>query len=299
VYSLPKLIEELYLELENIDLVCDEDEDFNPIERLPTKIFQFLIRLHTLDIFAWVADVNRGSGLIPDKAIICRRRPSEQNPSNSKQKTVWTSRIASVYQEDHAEVRNTPWKYIVTLRGTTPARRGWVGKGHGYLKTRSIGQMENISWEKMPSGVISSRMRKRKTKCKTRERKCLMRKSDGSCRSLPVHILPMMNAPDNFLPSFRLLSRIKFIRLERKKKSKSLFAKRSNAAKVRFSLNIWSELIKIKEITNTNAERGQAMALLGLDSVVTTTHQNLLIIGPQVMPYPYQEICPGACASAF
>jgi hypothetical protein len=122
----------LYIELENLDVVCDDDQDFAPIERLPPKIFQSLIRLQNLDILAWIADVDRGSGLIPEKAIICRRRPSEQNASNKQQKTVWISRIESVYQESHAEVRNYPTEVHGAFEGGD-ASQAWLGGRRSWL----------------------------------------------------------------------------------------------------------------------------------------------------------------------
>ncbi|KAF4629726.1 hypothetical protein G7Y89_g8422 [Cudoniella acicularis] len=77
VSSLPQSIEDMYIELDNSEVKCDEDEDFDPIEQLGPEIFKSLTRLHTLDINAWITNIDGGFGDIPEKAIFCRRRPKD------------------------------------------------------------------------------------------------------------------------------------------------------------------------------------------------------------------------------
>ncbi|EPE34311.1 hypothetical protein GLAREA_10005 [Glarea lozoyensis ATCC 20868] len=128
IENLPQSIEELYIELANDDVVADEDEDFDPVAELPIKIFKSMTRLHSLDISAWIADVDRSTGLIPEKAVFCRRRPSEQEPNNITKKTVWVSRLEAIYQEDQTAVTNTPLEIEGDFEGKD-ADEPWLG-GH-------------------------------------------------------------------------------------------------------------------------------------------------------------------------
>src|SRR4051812_31484221 len=95
----------MYIELDNSSVVCDEDEDFDPIEEIAPEVFKLMPRLHKLDINAWMADTDRTTGHIPEKAVICRRRPSE-NAENTKKKVIWVSRFDCAYQEDSASLVN-------------------------------------------------------------------------------------------------------------------------------------------------------------------------------------------------
>lgn len=106
--------------------MCDEDEDFDPIVELSPEIFRSMTRLHTLDITAWIADVDRSTGHIPEKAIFCRRRPSEQDPDNNKKKAVWTSRLECLYQEDYANLSNTTTELDGHFEGKD-ADEPWLG----------------------------------------------------------------------------------------------------------------------------------------------------------------------------
>ncbi|KAM3072501.1 Hairy/enhancer-of-split with YRPW motif protein 2 [Clarireedia jacksonii] len=127
VRKLPHSIEELYIELDNSQVVCDEDEDFDPIEEIAPEIFRTLPRLHTLDINAWIADVDVSTGYIPEKAIFCRRRPSKDADSGTqKKKIVWVSRLACMYQESYAGVENNMEEVEGDFEGRD-AEEPWLG----------------------------------------------------------------------------------------------------------------------------------------------------------------------------
>jgi len=125
----------MYIELDNSELKCDEDEDFDPIEQLGPEIFKSLTRLHTLDINAWITNIDGGFGDIPEKAIFCRRRPSEQNPDNKK-KVVWTSRLEYWYQEDFASLRNTTTEMEGDF-ASKDADEPWLGGGRSWVSQSS------------------------------------------------------------------------------------------------------------------------------------------------------------------
>ncbi|KAE9375143.1 hypothetical protein N431DRAFT_480500 [Stipitochalara longipes BDJ] len=136
VRGLPQSIEEIYIELDNSQLTCDEDEDFDPIEELSAEIFKSLTRLHTLDINVWIADTDRTTGYIPEKAIFCRRRPSEQDLGNKKKKVVWTSRLECVYQEKYANISNTTTEIEGDFEGKD-AEEPWLGGGRSWVSQSS------------------------------------------------------------------------------------------------------------------------------------------------------------------
>ncbi|PQE09578.1 hypothetical protein CJF32_00007055 [Rutstroemia sp. NJR-2017a WRK4] len=135
VRNLPDSIEEMYIELENSDAVCDEDEDFDPIQVLVPKIFKAMPRLHKLDINAWIADIDRTTGYLPEKGVICRRRPSE-DAENKQKKVIWISRFDCVYQEDYAGVMNSP----VVVEGNFEGKDAdgpWLGGNMSGLSGKS------------------------------------------------------------------------------------------------------------------------------------------------------------------
>jgi hypothetical protein len=126
----------MYIELDNCQVVCDEDEDFDPIKDLSPEIFQSLTRLHTLDISAWVADIDKTTGHIPEKAIFCRRRPNEQDPDNTKKKVVWISRLQCWYQENYADVSNTTTELEGNFEGKD-ADEPWLGGERSWVSQSS------------------------------------------------------------------------------------------------------------------------------------------------------------------
>ena len=136
VSNLPQSIEELYIELDNSDLVPDEDEDFDPIAGLPATIFATLKRLHTLDIIGWVGDVDRGTVFLPEKAIICRRRPWSKDSQNINRKDVWVSRMQSIYQEQRTDVTNTKIELEGDFEGQDAAEP-WLGGRKSWLSHNS------------------------------------------------------------------------------------------------------------------------------------------------------------------
>jgi hypothetical protein len=136
VGCLPQSLEELYIELDNFSLVCDEDEDFDPIAELPPMIFSSLMRLHTLDISGWIADIDRSTGHIPEKAIFCRRRPSSQDPGNREKKDVWVSRIDCLYQQGIADVENSTIELQGDFEGQD-ADEPWLGGQRSWLSQQS------------------------------------------------------------------------------------------------------------------------------------------------------------------
>jgi hypothetical protein len=114
----------MYIELHNDRVVCDDDEDFDPIEELVPDIFKAMPRLHTLDLNAWITDIDGGLGYLPEKAVICRRRPSEN--ADNKQKVVWVSRFDCVYQYDYASLKNKPLEVRGNFEGKD-ADEPWLG----------------------------------------------------------------------------------------------------------------------------------------------------------------------------
>ncbi|PQE26752.1 hypothetical protein CJF31_00011654 [Rutstroemia sp. NJR-2017a BVV2] len=125
VRNLPHSIEEMYMELENDNVVCYEDEEFDPIEAVAPKIFKAMPRLHKLDINAWITDIDRSTGYLPEKAVICRRRPSE-DAENKQKKVIWISRFDCAYQEPYAGVGNMPVEMEGNFEGKD-ADEPWLG----------------------------------------------------------------------------------------------------------------------------------------------------------------------------
>jgi hypothetical protein len=75
------------------------------------------------------------TGWIPEKAVICRRRPSEQSPNDKKQKTVWKSRLDAVYQEEQHTVRNTTVEVYGDFKGDD-ASEPWLGGRRSWVSQR-------------------------------------------------------------------------------------------------------------------------------------------------------------------
>lgn len=126
----------MYIELDNYNLTADEDEDFDPIPELAPEIFKLLPRLHILDINAWIADIDRSTGHIPEKAIFCRRRPNEQDPDNKEKKVVWMSRLECMYQEDYGNLSNTTVEVEGNFEGKD-ADEPWLGGQMSWLSQSS------------------------------------------------------------------------------------------------------------------------------------------------------------------
>ncbi|ORY14444.1 hypothetical protein BCR34DRAFT_599214 [Clohesyomyces aquaticus] len=136
VKDLPQSIEELYVELDNSGVVADDDEDFDPVAELPAEIFQSLLRLRILDINAWIADIDRSTGYIPEKAVVCRRCRNEDDPDNNSKKTVWISRLECIYQEGYASVTES----AIDLEGDFQGRdeqEPWLGGGRTWVSQKS------------------------------------------------------------------------------------------------------------------------------------------------------------------
>lgn len=125
----------MYIELDNPQVTCDEDEDFDPIEEVSPEIFKLLTRLHTLDINAWVADVDVSTGHIPEKAIFCRRRPTE-DAENKKKKVIWLSRLNCLYQERYANLENTAVEVEGDFEGQD-ADEPWLGGNRSWVSQSS------------------------------------------------------------------------------------------------------------------------------------------------------------------
>jgi hypothetical protein len=123
------------MELENCDVVCDEDEDFDPIEGLVPKIFKAMPRLHKLDINACIADIDRSTGYLPEKAVICRRGPSE-DAENKQKKVIWISRFDCVYQENYAGVVNSSVAVEGNFEGKD-ADEPWLGGNRSGISGKS------------------------------------------------------------------------------------------------------------------------------------------------------------------
>ncbi|KAI6711316.1 hypothetical protein JHW43_006146 [Diplocarpon mali] len=103
VEGLPPSIQELILEINGDGLWLDEDEDFDPVCDMAAEIFASQPRLHTCDIHAWISDRDGGLGSLPEKCVFYRRLPG----SEESEKTLWTSRMDCIYQEEDILVKKS------------------------------------------------------------------------------------------------------------------------------------------------------------------------------------------------
>jgi hypothetical protein len=103
----------------------DEEEDFSPVLEIGPPAFCRLRRLHSLDIIAWISDLDGSLGGIPEAEVHFRRLPYVEYPDlqtnapgqtmgyltqkNANQlKTLWQSTLQCVYQEDIPNVTHLP-----------------------------------------------------------------------------------------------------------------------------------------------------------------------------------------------
>lgn len=117
-------------------MTADDDEDFDCIAELVDDIFKSLPRLHTLDINAWINDIDGSFGDIPEKALFSRREPRGQGLYDNNKKTIWTARLESLYQENHASITNI----ITKVKGNFEGRDAdgpWLGGEMVWVSTHS------------------------------------------------------------------------------------------------------------------------------------------------------------------
>ncbi|KAK0108170.1 hypothetical protein ONS95_002992 [Cadophora gregata] len=109
IKALPPSLQELFLEINGHRIWCDENEDFDPMCLLSPEIFHALPRLHTCDLHAWISNRGGGIGPTPEKGVFYRRLPGDA--MRPKQRTIWTSRMDSIYQDEDILVKK--WCYLV------------------------------------------------------------------------------------------------------------------------------------------------------------------------------------------
>jgi hypothetical protein len=157
IQALPRSLQETYLEINDPYARLYDDSEFDPLCYLGPEIFGKLNRLHTLDIHAWISNLDGGSGWIPEKAVFYRRLPHPDADSNTK--IIWTSRMDCIYQEFYYSVL----KNFEVVEGDfegVDADEVWLG---GYTNCDSEGEVEQVlekdhSWQFWANKVDSYAM---------------------------------------------------------------------------------------------------------------------------------------------